>query len=91
MTYDFTSANTNAYEDNMIQVDASPVNFAIYSGDVNQDGVVDGSDEALLDNDASNFATGYLVTDLNGDEVIDGSDAAIADNNAANFVSVARP
>jgi len=42
----------------MIQVDASPVNFAIYRGDVNQDGVVDGSDEALLDNDASNFATG---------------------------------
>ena len=44
MTYDFTSANTQAYEDNMIQVDAPPVNFAIYSGDVNQDGVVDGSD-----------------------------------------------
>ncbi|MEO7356988.1 MAG: FG-GAP-like repeat-containing protein, partial [Ignavibacteria bacterium] len=91
MSYGFTNIITKAFGNNMKQVDALPVVFAIYSGDVNQDGVVDGTDAALIDNDASNFDTGYLVTDLNGDEVIDGSDAAIADNNAANFVSIARP
>ncbi|MBK9226691.1 MAG: FG-GAP repeat protein [Ignavibacteria bacterium] len=91
LTYDFTSASSQAFGNNMIQIDASPVRFAIYSGDVNQDDVIDGSDTQLIDNDATNFETGYLPTDINGDNFIDGTDAAIADNNAANFVSVARP
>lgn len=89
--YDFTSAASQAFGDNLKQVDASPVKFATYSGDVNQDGVIDASDNGAIDNDASNFASGYLSTDLNGDEVIDASDAAIADNNAANFVSKVTP
>jgi len=76
---------------NMIQVDSSSVNFAIYSGDVNQDGVIDATDAGAIDNDAFNFVSGYVVTDLTGDNVIGASDAAIADNNAANFVSVIRP
>ena len=91
LTYDFTSASSQAFGNNMIQIDASPVRFAIYSGDVNQDDVIDGSDTQLIDNDATNFETGYLPTDINGDNFIDGTDAAIADNNAANFVSIARP
>ena len=91
MTYDFTPAANKAYGNNMIQIDNLPDKFAIYSGDVNQDGVVDASDNGAIDNAASNFETGYLSTDLNGDEVIDASDAAIADNNAANFVGVITP
>ncbi|MEO6695111.1 MAG: dockerin type I domain-containing protein, partial [Ignavibacteria bacterium] len=87
----FTTAAAKAFGDNMKQVDLSPIRFGIYSGDVNQDGVIDGSDAALIDNDAANFATGYRVTDLNGDQVIDGSDASIVDNNAANFVSKITP
>jgi len=90
-TFDFTSSQSQAFGDNMKQVDASPVIFAIYSGDVNQDGVVDGTDAALVDNDAFNFVTGYVVTDVNGDEVVDGSDAAIVDNNAFNFVGKITP
>lgn len=91
LNYDFTTAANKAYGDNMIQIDASPVRFAIYSGDVDQDGAVDGSDISLIDNDAANFASGYLPTDLNGDFIIDGADMAVADNNAANFVTVIRP
>ncbi|MBK9225921.1 MAG: hypothetical protein IPL67_02355 [Ignavibacteria bacterium] len=45
----------------------------------------------MIDNDASNFVGGYVVTDLTGDDFVDGTDFAIADNNAANFVSVVRP
>ena len=89
--YEFISAASQAFGSNEIEVEDNPILFAIYSGDVNQDGVVDGSDGLLIDNDAANFSTGYLVTDLNGDEVIDGSDAVIADNNAANFVSAVTP
>jgi len=91
LTYNFTTAANKAYGNNQKQIDSSPIQFGIYSGDVNQDGVVDGSDGAFIDNDAANFLSGYLVTDLNGDNFIDGSDALIADNNAANFVSVIRP
>lgn len=38
----------------------------MYSGDVNQDGTVDASDVSIIDNDAANFAGGYIVTDLTG-------------------------
>jgi len=90
-TYDFTFSPLQAYGVNMVQVDVFPDLFAFYSGDVNQDGIIEGGDLALIDNDASNFITGYVPTDINGDEFVDGSDAAIADNNAFNFVSVIRP
>jgi len=75
----------------MKQVDAAPLRFGIYTGDVNQDGIVDGTDAAAIDNDAYNFVTGYAVSDLTGDEVVDGSDAAIADNNVSNFVGKITP
>ncbi len=89
--YNISTSSSQAFGGNMIQVDASPVRFAIYGGDVNQDGTVDATDVSTIDNDASNFISGYVVTDLTGDEFVDGTDFAIADNNAANFVSVVRP
>jgi len=91
MTYDFTNSINKAFGNNMKQVDASPVRFAFYSGDVNQDGVVDATDAGRIDNDASNFVTGYVDTDLTGDGFVDASDASVADNNAFNFVSKVTP
>ena len=91
MTYDFTTVNTQAFGNNLIQVDASPVRFAIFGGDVDQDGTVDATDMSMIYNDAQSFVSGYVVTDLNGDDFVDGTDFSIADNNAANFVSVERP
>ncbi len=75
----------------MIQVDTGPNIFAIYSGDVNQDGSVDGLDLSLVDNDAFNFVTGYVSTDVNGNNFTDALDLAVADNNAYNFVSKVTP
>ncbi|MBV6480267.1 MAG: hypothetical protein HGGPFJEG_03124 [Ignavibacteria bacterium] len=89
--YDFTSEISQTYGDNVKQVDSSPIRFAAFSGDVNQDGVVDATDNGMIDNDASNFVTGYVITDITGDDVTDASDAAIADNNAANFVAAITP
>jgi len=88
LNYDFTTAANKAFGDNQT---FKAGKWTIYSGDVNQDGTVDGSDGALVDNDAFNFVSGYVPSDLNGDSIVDGSDAAIVDNNASNFVSVARP
>jgi len=87
--YSFTSSSSQAYGNNMI---LKGTKYCIYSGDVNQDGIIDASDIALMDNDAFKFISGaYLPTDLNGDSIIDGSDLSISDNNALNFIAVITP
>lgn len=87
----FISSSAEAYGNNMIQIDSSPLRFGLYSGDVNQDETVDATDLSLIDNDAYNFSSGYIPTDVNGDEFIDATDYSIADNNAYNFVSSVHP
>ncbi|MBK9402746.1 MAG: hypothetical protein IPN36_18500 [Bacteroidetes bacterium] len=83
------NAQNNAYGDNQKQVE--PGVWAIYSGDINQDGTIDIFDQVELDNDLSNFASGYVLTDLNGDSTVDIFDQVILDNNLANFVSAITP
>jgi hypothetical protein len=70
----------------MIQVDNSPAEFAIYSGDIDQNGIIDGSDLLLIDNGAANFVSGYVREDCNGDNFVDGTDGVIAGNNSENFI-----
>ncbi len=91
LSYDFTNALNKAYGNNMKQADASPVRFAFYSGDVNQDGTVDASDNSLVDNAASISQSGYVNTDVTGDDFVDAGDVSIVDNNAFNSVSIVRP
>ncbi|MBK9332729.1 MAG: hypothetical protein IPM96_10100 [Ignavibacteria bacterium] len=88
LKYDFTLAASQAFGNNMVLKGAK---FCLYSGDVNQDGTVDLTDGSLIDNEAFNFASGYLPTDVNGDRVTDLDDAVFADNNGLNFVGVIRP
>ncbi len=90
-SYDFTTAASQAYGNNQIQVDASPVRFAIYGGDVNQDGSTDALDLSMADNDVFNFVTGYVKSDVNGDNTVDANDLGLIDNNAINFVSRISP
>jgi len=80
---------SKAYGGNLLQMITGQ--YVIYSGDVNQDGTVDIADMTPVDNDASNFVSGYLVTDVNGDGVIDTADMTIVDNNAAGYVGVMTP
>ncbi len=87
-TYDFTEALNKAFGSNMIMVDDKAT---IYAGDVNQDDVIDAADVSLIDNDAFNFAAGYVNTDLTGDNFVDATDFSLADNNAANFVTAVMP
>jgi hypothetical protein len=63
----------------------------MYSGDIDQDGFIDGYDLLQIDNAANIFTSGYVVTDITGDNFVDGTDYSIADNNAALFVSVIEP
>jgi len=81
-----------AYGNNEIQVDDSPYNvFAFYSGDVNQDGIIDASDLSIVENDVSNSVSGYVPADLNGDDFVDASDLSIVENNVALGVFVVTP
>ena len=89
--YDFTSGQIKSFGSNSVQINNSPVRYAIYSGDINQDGTADLTDEVYVFNDAGNFSGGYLITDVTGNSLVDLNDLTITYNNAANFVIAMLP
>ena len=91
LNFSFIASGSQAFGSNMAQVNSSPVRFAIFSGDVNQDGTVDASDVSEVDNDAYNSLSGYIRTDVTGDDFVDAADVSIVDNNAFNSVSAVSP
>jgi len=87
-SYDFSTGLGQAYGDginNPMKSMASGV-YAIYSGDVNQDGTIDLSDLTQAQNDVSNFAFGYNSSDCSGDGGTDLSDLIFIQNNATLFL-----
>jgi len=89
--YRFSDFDSRAFGNNQIQIDASPLLFGIFSGDVNQDGTIDASDLSDVDNDALNSVSGYVRTDVTGDDFVDAADVSIVDNNAFIGVSAIVP
>ncbi len=84
------TVHNKAYNDNMIEVE--PGVFAIYSGDVNQDGYIGSDDVVSIDNDNLGGISGdYIVTDLNGDTYVGSDDVVVCDNNNLLGLSVQRP
>lgn len=88
LTYDFTSAQNQAYGNNLMQ---KGTKWCLYSGDVDHDGSVDLTDMIEVDNDNALFITGYVPSDVNGDGSTDLSDMIIVDNNNAAFVGKVTP
>lgn len=86
LIYDFTAAAAQAYGNNMIQIDTSPVRFGIYSGDINQDLLIDLSDIEIVYNNASQFVSGYVASDVTGNGIVDLSDITLTYNNSVKFV-----
>ena len=90
MSYNFTTAATQAYGDNQVEVEQGV--FAIYTGDINQDGFIDSFDFPALDTDIFNGVSGvYVNTDLNGDGFVDSFDFPLFDVNSFNGVTVMTP
>lgn len=84
INYDFTAGINMAFANNMKLAGGKSLMF---TGDIDFNEFVDGSDNAAIENDAFNFVQGsYVITDLNWDEFVDGSDFALADNNAFDLV-----
>ena len=88
LNYNFTTAQGHAYGNNMVQ---KGTKWCIYSGDVNQDGIIDSGDMGLIDNDYTNYFWGYITTDVNGDGIVDSGDLGICDNNYTLYVCKATP
>lgn len=87
--FTFPTAATQAYGSNQMEVE--PGQFALYSGDMNQDGIIDGLDYNEWESDNNNFGAGYLATDLNGDGIVDGLDFLFWEINNNNFVGAIIP
>jgi hypothetical protein len=91
LSYDFTNSVNKAYGSNMQQVDASPLKYGIFSGDVDRNGNTDLDDILQIHNEAINFSAGYIVTDITGDNITELEDLLIAYNNSSAFVAMVRP
>jgi hypothetical protein len=83
-SYDFTTAASQAYGDNMKQVGSA---WVIYGGDPNQDGDIGALDIPIF---ISQFGTqGYLSCDFNGDNDVTGVDMLILIQNFG--ITTAKP
>lgn len=88
-TYNFTTAASQAYADNQVEVE--PGIWAIYSGDISQDGAIDAFDYLLLEPDIIDGNFGYLLSDLNGDGVVDTFDYLVMESNIVLGINMAKP
>jgi hypothetical protein len=93
MFYDFTDNSSKSFSDgvNLPLKNLAPKKFALYSGDVNQDGGIDLFDIQKAENEVNLFNFGYQDSDCNGDGVVDLIDMQIIENNLSLFLFLARP
>lgn len=80
--YDFSTAAANALGSN--QVALGNGQYELYSGDINQDGMMDVFDYLIQDPDIIAGNSGYLTSDLNGDGAVDIFDYLVLDPNIIN-------
>ena len=88
--YSFSISASQAFGNNQA-LTFDNLYYAIYSGDINNDGAVDGSDFLELDPSIQNGNGGYESGDLNGDGAVDGADFLILDPNIQNGVGANIP
>src|SRR6185295_5179097 len=101
--YDFSSAATQAYGSNMIDIGSafgeSPL-WAFYSGDISdagsatvgiQDGVCESQDYGDMENAVSVILQGYVFEDITGDGVVESSDYSIEENNVSQIIFTQHP
>lgn len=88
-SYNFTTAAAQAYGDNLTLI---RTRYCMFTGDVNQDGIVNQTDLLNVYNDQLNFVNGIrLPDDLTGDNIVDLRDLIRCSNNATRFARVISP
>jgi hypothetical protein len=89
ISYSFNDSISKAWGNRMKSMGDG--NFALYSGDVDQNGMIDEGDFSIVESDTQLFLTGYISADLNGDNLIESSDYSLLQNNASALITVAKP
>jgi PKD repeat protein len=84
ISYNFSTTAEQAYGSNQKLVSGK---YVIYAGDVNQDGIIDSGDMTPVDNDASNFITGYNANDVNGNGIVNTDDIRFLESNSSVFIA----
>jgi hypothetical protein len=88
-SYDFSTGQSTAFGSNLVNL--TDGNFAFWSGDINQDGLIESTDYSSIENSSQNFLFGYVPDDLNGDELVESADYSMIENNSQLFLMIARP
>jgi len=94
--YNFSTSLSQAYTDGStdpMALLAAGV-YGMFSGDINQDEYIDGSDYSVYELDvdnSTNLGLFNLASDLNGDTYVDGSDYPLFDINSANSLYSQHP
>lgn len=86
--YDFTNSITQAYGNNLVLKGGE---YCAFSGDINQDGVIDLTDFIQVYNASNSFLKGYVTPDVDGNSLVDLQDVVIVYNNIVKFIHVKRP
>jgi hypothetical protein len=89
VSYDFTTEASKAYGSN--QADMGNGKYAIWSGDLNQDGAIESTDFFLMENDILSILFGYHVSDINGDGEVESADYYLMENNILRTIFLQRP
>jgi hypothetical protein len=97
-SYNFTSAQSQAYGNNLIQT-GDQMGWALISGDISdpslgagyQDGIIESQDYADMENAVYIISTGYVIEDLTGDGIVESSDYALIENNVYTIASSQHP
>jgi hypothetical protein len=85
VNYSFTNSQSKAYGNNLLNWNGSGV-YVTYSGDVNQDGIIDSGDMNPVDNASTAVTFGYVTEDINGDGIVDSGDLNFVDNNSTAII-----
>lgn len=88
LAYDFTTSQDQAFGNNLKLVGNK---WCIYSGDVNQDGMIETDDLSKIFTDNVEGVQGYTATDLNGDNFIEIEDINIVFRNSVSGIEIKRP
>jgi hypothetical protein len=89
VSYNFSDAASKAYGSNQKLVGEGI--WALYTGDINQDGYIDGTDLILADNAAANLLSGYIPPDNDGNGIVDLYDVNLIEVNASGFIKAVFP
>lgn len=87
--YDFTTSSLQAYGANMAAIE--PNVYAIYSGDLDNDGFIDLPDYSFWETDYNNNSVGSFSSDLDGDSFVDLPDYSIWEQNYNGAVNAIFP